>query len=422
MVFNEIISDLRALSIQYENKINRLYALFVSLERVNMRYIEKMKSRSNSPQTSSQQLKARIQICKNMKQVLTNTKMYENLLTDQQKNLLPKSYDIDPFKPCSENLNELTNPYFKQSPTKPAPISDLLTKYECTSEVDNPTKMSSAAATTSITKVTLPQTEDMVQSPNEYATSVTSTKLKKLHPWCKSTRTKEEIKDRFTERTFPTKELTRSTMQSTKPSKEVLISSNSTTMEHSEHNEIDQLETSSDAALSDNIQENVTSKNKTNIKYTKQEIHDLAIFKKESLSSAQHVEAYPWEKEAAKNRDKDSPLLEKVIKLTEGVYKLLPTERRSQLFENIQYPDCIMKKIEAKIDKQGRSNFVCINYTSSPSFSQNRRRALVRHIKIELGYYMFRCSFCDDKSNNSCTLINHYASTHGIPSTWLKSN
>ena len=393
MVFNEIMSDLRALSIQYENKINGLYALFVSLERVNMRYIEKMKSRSNSP--SSQQLKARLQICKNMKQVLTNTKMYENLLTDQQKNLLPKSYDIDPLKPCSENLNELTNPYFKQSPTKPAPISDLLTKYECTSELDNPTKMSSAAATTSITKVTLPQTEDMVQSPNEYATSVTSTKLKKLHPWCKSTRTKEEIKDRFTERTFPTKELTRSTMQSTKPSKEVLISSNSATMEHSEHSEIDQLETSSDAALSDNIQENVTSKNeetvtehkevnkanknesipqkkKTNIKYTKQEIHDLAIFKKESLSSAQHVEAYPWEKEAAKNRDKDSPLSEKVIKLTEGVYKLLPTERRSQLFENIQYPDCIMKKIEAKIDKQGRSNFVCINCTSSPSFSQNR--------------------------------------------------
>ena len=115
-----------------------------------------MKSRSNSPQTSSQQLKARLQICKNMKKVLTNTKMYENLLTDQQKNLLPKIYDTDPLKPCSENLNELTNPYFKQSPTKPAPISDLLTKYECTSEVDNPTKMSSAAATTSITKVTLP--------------------------------------------------------------------------------------------------------------------------------------------------------------------------------------------------------------------------------------------------------------------------
>ena len=176
-------------------------------------------------------------------------------------------------------------------------------------------------------------------------------------------------------------------MQSTKPSKEVLISSNSATMEHSEHSEIDQLETSSDAALSDNIQENVTSKNKETVTEHK-EVNEAnknesipqkkkTNIKKESLSSAQHVEAYPWEKEAAKNQDKDSPLSEKVIKLTEGVYKLLPTERRSQLFENIQYPDCIMKKIEAKIDKQGRSNFVCINCTSSPSFSQNRQCALV---------------------------------------------
>ena len=54
-------------------------------------------------------------------------------------------------------------------------------------------------------------------------------------------------------------------MQSTKPSKEVMISSNSATMRHSEHSEIDQLETSSDAALSDNIQENVTSKNKETV-------------------------------------------------------------------------------------------------------------------------------------------------------------
>ena len=110
------------------------------------------------------------------------------------------------------------------------------------------------------------------------------------------------------------------------------------------------------------------------------------------------------------------------MKLTEGVYKLLPTEMRSQLFEKIQYPDCIMKKTEAKIEKRGKSNFVCINCTSSPPFTQNKQSNLVRHVKIELGYYMYRCSFCDKKSNNSCTLINHYVSTHGIPSNWLESN
>ena len=209
MVFNEIMADLRALSIQYENKINGLYALFVSLERVNMRYIEKMKSRNNNPQTARQQLKTRLQICKNMKQVLKNTKKHENLLTDEQKNLLPKSCDTDLLKPHSENLNELTNPYFRKPPTKPAPIPDLLTKYQSTSGEGNPAKIqsssSSSATTTSMTKVTLPQREDIIRSPNENATSVTSTKLKKLHPWCKYTRAREDIKDRFTEKTSPTK-------------------------------------------------------------------------------------------------------------------------------------------------------------------------------------------------------------------------
>ena len=234
-----------------------------------------MKSRNNNPQTARQQLKTRLQICKNMKQVLKNTKKYENLLTDEQKNLLPKSCDTDLLKPHSENLNELTNPHFRKPPTKPAPIPDLLTKYQSTSEVHNPAKIqsssSSSATTTSMTKVTLLQREDIIRSPNENATSVTSTKLKKLHPWCKYTRAREDIKDRFTEKTSPTKKQTRSTMQSTKPSKDILISSNSATMEHSEHSEVDQLETSSDAAISDNRgtkqkrEENVTSENKDTV-------------------------------------------------------------------------------------------------------------------------------------------------------------
>ena len=37
-------------------------------------------------------------------------------------------------------------------------------------------------------------------------------------------------------------------------------------------------------------------------------------------------------------------------------------------------------------------------------------------MKVELGYYMFRCSFCDEKSNDPRIFINHYASIHGVPS------
>ena len=126
------MTDLRSISIQYENKINGLYALFVSLERVNMHYIEKMKSRNNNPQTAKQQLKARLQICKNMKQILKNTKKHEDVLTDEQKNLLPNSCNIDPLKPLSKNLTELTNPYFEKPPTKQAKIPDLLTEEKST--------------------------------------------------------------------------------------------------------------------------------------------------------------------------------------------------------------------------------------------------------------------------------------------------
>ena len=80
-----------------------------------MCYIEKMKSRNNNPQTAKQQLKARLQICHYMKQVLKNTKKYEHVLTDEQKNLLPNSCNIDPLKPHSQSLTELTNPYFKKN-------------------------------------------------------------------------------------------------------------------------------------------------------------------------------------------------------------------------------------------------------------------------------------------------------------------
>ena len=52
---------------------------------------------------------------------------------------------------------------------------------------------------------------------------------------------------------------------------------------------------------------------------------------------------------------------------------------------------------------------------------QRRKNTLQRHVKVELGYYIFRCSFCDEKSNDPRTLINHYASTHGIPTKWLSN-
>ena len=45
----------------------------------------------------------------------------------------------------------------------------------------------------------------------------------------------------------------------------------------------------------------------------------------------------------------------------------------------------------------------------------------MRHVKAELGHQEFRCSFCDEKSNDPRTIVKHYASTHGIPTNWVKS-
>ena len=442
MIFNEIISDLRALSVEYENKINGLYALFVSLERVIMHHSEKMKSRINSPQIA-EQFKTRLQICKNMKQVLNKIKNYDDLLTVPQKNLLHKSCNTDPLKPHSDNLNELTNPYFEMPITKPALIPDLLTKYNSSSKVNKErstdTEMSSSSATTKPT-VELTQLEDIVKSSKGYSTSTISTKVKRLHPWCKQTRTREEVKDRSTEKISQVKH------PATKLSKLILISSNLAKKGHSEDSEEDILKESSKPELREDIEmgtkqrrqgnvkfkknETVTeqqevnrnrNQQKTNTKYGIQNNRNSVIVKKEVLSTAQEEELYPWQKEAAKNRQKESPLSDQMQKITEGACRLLPPVMKSKLFQNIAFPEKINQKIYDKIEQEGKT-YACIDCTSNPSFSTKRRSTIMRHIITELGYYALRCSFCDEKSNDPRTLINHYAATHGIPSNWLHSN
>ena len=204
-LFNDLMTDLRSLSIQYENKINGLSALFVALERVNMRYMEKMKSRNSNPKTAKQ-LKTRLKICKKMKEVLKNTKKYEDVLTDKEKNLLPKSCNINPLKPRSENLTQLTNPYFEKPTIKKTPIPNLLAKCKSTLEIKNDkhTVISSSQTTESPCPI-LPQKQSRVQSPNA---------TKTLHPWCKLSKTDEEFKDNSTKKPSDAKQ--QNNMKSTK--------------------------------------------------------------------------------------------------------------------------------------------------------------------------------------------------------------
>ena len=125
-------------------------------------------------------------------------------------------------------------------------------------------------------------------------------------------------------------------------------------------------------------------------------------------------------KYAAKNRENETPFSNEIRKITEGVNKLLPQIMKSRLFQIIECPDSVNMKIDNKIQKKDQK-YVCVNCASNPTFSSNRKNTLQRHVKVELGYYIFRCSFCDEKSNDPRTLINHYASTHGIPTKWLSN-
>ena len=385
------MTDLRSISIQYENKINGLYALFVSLERVNMCYIEKMKSRNNNPQTAKQQLKARLQICKNMKQVLKNTKKYEDVLTDEQKNLLPNSCNIDPLKPRFENLTELISPYFKKPPTKPAPIPNLLTKDKFTSEISKEKlpKISTSTDTTASPEVLLPQIQ--ASPPNECSPTAISAKSKQLHPWCRITRRQDEMKDKSTEKTHPAMKPNK--IEYTNPSRKIQNSSNSTEIEHPEDSK-DQIETSSHTDLreirimlrkSETVKEQEEVKEtkeselfpspthqtipqqKAKIKYTEKKIFNPPVINtKKVLSIVEYEEAYPWGKDAAKNRQMKSPLSEKTRKIRKGIDKLLPPVMKKELYQQIDYPDSIYQKIHDKIKKEdGKYNCNnCNNYST----------------------------------------------------------
>ena len=420
-VFNELMTDLRSISIQYENKINGLYALFVSLERVNMRYIEKMKSRNNNPQTAKQQLKARLQICKNMKQVLKNTKNYEDVLTDEQKNLLPNSFNIDPLKPHSESLTDLTNPYFKKPPTKQAKIPDLLAKHKSTSKINKEKlqKISPLPDTTASPEVLLSQMQDTVQPPNEYSSkTLSSTKSERLHPWCKLTRRSDEIKDDSTEKIhLPNQQ---SGMKSTIQSSKTPISS---TSDNSEQPPLQTLKSDSrnnaEMGTKQMRENDITSKKnetvkqqadgndasdnksslssthrtvpemKANIKYTKQRITTCpAMSKSKILSIAQEEEVYPWKKEVAENRTNKTPLSKKTQKIPEGANKVLQPAMKSKLYQHIEYPDDINRNIYNKIEKQGQ-NYICINCTNNSPYFSTRQNMVFRHVTTELGYCRF---------------------------------
>ena len=278
-----------------------------------------------------------------------------------------------------------------------------------------------------------------------------STQTKRLHPWFK----KLNVTADETKGNLKTNEASKSISTTTQ---EENVSSMSTTGKLPEENKEVIYEISSDSEMdfTDNVnkgtkrkreeineeeiisldQNELTTKkeahstdavqpspqiSRPNIKYTQRKSNSASTIKKPILSIADHEEAYPWENEAAKNREKETPLSHEIQKVQECANKLLSPEMKSQLYQNIDLSNSVKKKINDKIEKQG-NNYVCVDCkTFTPNYSQTRRNMVFRHVKTELGYFNVRCSLCDEKSNDYRTIVNHYASQHGIPTSWVQS-
>ena len=238
--------------------------------------------------------------------------------------------------------------------------------------------------------------------------------MKRVHPWCKLNQAKAEIKIESTQKIYPAKQ--QPSVESTDTSQRNQISSNSPEIEDTE----DTKGCSPKTQLIDNTTKGTKQKEKkeinknesflpslkttipeqkANIKHTQRKYYSPAMTKKGFLSIEEHEAAYPWEKEAAKNRENETPFSDKIRKITENINKLLPQAMKSRLYQYIQYPDNVNKKIDNKIEKK-KNKYVCINCAKNPSFSSARKNTLQCHVKVELGYYIFRCSFCDEKSND----------------------
>ena len=189
ILFNELVTDLQGLSIQWENKVNELYYVhLVSLERVNTCYIEKMKSRINNSQ-GAEQVETQLQICRTIESLLKNTKIHEDLRTEPQNNFLVRSSNNDPLKTSSDKLSALTNPYFERLPTEPAPVPDPLSNYRSISQINK--EISPPLSANGSTQV-MPPKIDNITSPNETSTLVISTESRRFHPWCRLGTTTEE--------------------------------------------------------------------------------------------------------------------------------------------------------------------------------------------------------------------------------------
>ena len=135
------------------------------------------------------------------------------------------------------------------------------------------------------------------------------------------------------------------------------------------------------------------------------------------LNHHQHRTAYPWAHTASHNATKKTNLGHEIEYIRHpNVHNMLTDQMKKKLIKKVNLPEDVCDKVYEKIQEM-KDNFVC----KICSNSYNKRYHAQRHIKIEMGYHEYRCSFCNYLSNTINAIYQHYVSRHGIPKDWITS-
>ena len=132
------------------------------------------------------------------------------------------------------------------------------------------------------------------------------------------------------------------------------------------------------------------------------------------LSQKEYQEAYPWADEASKNAFNKTELSNEVeyINISQCLIgNYLTSRMRNQLKENINLPDVVIEKVNNCIGittiNQKPTYFCKVCNMNSP-YNHPKRAMCARHVRIHLGYSLYRCSVCDFiSSTKNCLFALH---------------
>ena len=142
--------------------------------------------------------------------------------------------------------------------------------------------------------------------------------------------------------------------------------------------------------------------------------------KKSNILDENYLKMYPWAKEAAKSRNKTSPISKEVeFVRNKDLQQLLTKEMKEKLAMKVKHTDQTIKKINDFI-REDKNKYTCLHcerykveYHCSSKFN------MIRHVSLHLRAYEYRCTFCDYMNATIRCVYNHYASVHGLPKDWM---